>query len=400
MSRTATEYLKKAFRAGMFAVCNRVIALCSPLREDRVLFASDVREEIGGNLAFVHDNMPDGMEARYDFLADRRLPRGVRRSLRLFYDLTTCKYILLEDYYTYISYMKVRPGQQICQLWHGAGAYKKFGYSRANGTEGIKVHRGYRKYAKAIVSAEAIRGDYAEAFGLPVDRVQATGVPRTDIFFDEEYVRRTREALYEKYPALRGKKVILFAPTYRGLRAEDAAYDFSRLDPDLLFDALGEDHVFVFKWHPATYNNLKFEDKQAYALEKYGSFFLDLSSEREINDLLLVADVLVTDYSSVIFDYYLTGKPVVFYTFDRDLYAGGRGIYYPFEEYLYGPAVEEQQALIEAIRRADLCEEKRAAFGEKFMAACDGHATEKTCAYLFADQLPAGAAKGSGEEDR
>lgn len=372
----------------MFAICNRAIACFCPVREKRALFASDVRGEIGGNLAFVHDNMPGDIEARYDFLPDRRMPRGIRRSLKLFYDLTTCKYILLEDYFTYISYMRVRPGQEICQLWHGAGAYKKFGYSRAGGTEGIKVHRGYRKYAKAIVSAEAIRGNYAEAFDLPAEKVQATGVPRTDIFFDENYVREAKERLYRKYPVLKERKVILFAPTYRGLRAEDAAYDFSKLRPDLLFEALGDEYVFVFKWHPATYNNLKLEEKQAYTLDKYGSFFLDLSAEREINDLLLVTDVLVTDYSSVIFDYYLTGKPLVYYTFDRDKYAGGRGVYYPFEEYLYGPAVDDQQSLIEAIRRADPCEDRRELFGKKFMEACDGHATEKTCAWIFEDILP------------
>ncbi len=395
MGRSKTEYMKKAFRAGMFAVCNRAIGLVCPLKENRALFVSDVRESLGGNLQFVHDARPAGIEARYDFLADRRLPRGIRRSLRLFYDLTTCKYILLEDYFTYISYMRVRPGQQICQLWHAPGAYKKFGYSRANGAEGIKVHRGYRKYAKAVTSAEAIRGDYAEAFGLPLEKVQATGVPRTDIFFDEDHIRAAKEALYKKYPVLRDRKVILFAPTYRGLRAEDAAYDFSRLDPEKLYNGLGDDYVFVFKWHPATYTNLRLEDRQAYALGKFGEFFLDLSEEREINDLLLAADVLVTDYSSVIFDYYLTGKPVVFYTFDKEIYAGGRGIYYPFEEYLYGPAVEDEESLVAAIRAADLCEDRRAAFGRKFMDACDGRATEKTCAWIFEDRLPAGQRSGA-----
>lgn len=401
MGKSKIEYCKKAFRAGMFAICNRVYGRVLPLKEDQVLFASDVRGEIGGNLQFVRDHLPKGMQARYDFLADRRLPRGVMRSLRLFRDLSTSKYILLEDYFTYISYMKVRPGQQICQLWHGAGAFKKFGFSRAGNTEGIKVHKGYRKYAKAITSADAIRPQYAEAFDIALEKVQATGVPRTDIFFDEDYVAKTRESLYEAYPVLRDKKVILFAPTYRGTSAEDAAYDFSKIDPDQLFDALGEDYVFVFKWHPAAYNNLRREEKAAYELERYGNFFLDLSQERDINDLLLVTDVLITDYSSVIFDYYLTGKPVIYYAYDLEDYAGGRGMYFPFEEYLFGPVVMNQEGLIEAIRKADLCDEKRAAFGRKFMEACDGHATEKTCAWLFEDYIAAhpGSFEAVSQED-
>lgn len=385
MSKLDIGYLKKACKAGTFAACNRLFGLIFPLRKNQVLFVSDVRGEIGGNLKFVRDHLPEGMQPRYDFKEDRRLGRGMRKTLRLFYNMSTSKYILLEDYFTYTSYMRVRRGQQICQLWHGAGAYKKFGFSRANNSEGIKIHTGYRKYAKAITSAEAIRPQYAEAFDIPLERVRATGVPRTDIFFDEAYIAAKREELYRDYPVLKERKVILFAPTYRGTNADDAAYDFSKIDPERLYEALGEEYVFVFKWHPAAYNNLRFEDRQAYTLDKYGEFFLDLSKERDINDLLLVTDVLITDYSSVIFDYYLTGGPIVYYVYDLEEYEGGRGIYFPFEDYLYGPAVMDQQSLIEAIRKEDLCEEKRAAFGKKFMEACDGHATERTVAWLFGE---------------
>jgi CDP-ribitol ribitolphosphotransferase len=218
--------------------------------------------------------------------------------------------------------------------------------------------------------------------------VQATGVPRTDIFFDEKYIAETKESIYEEYPMLREKKVILFAPTYRGLRAEDAAYNFDMLDPDRLYEALGDDYVFVLKWHPATYNNLKREEKSVYHLEKYNNFFLDLSQERDINDLLLVADVMITDYSSVIFDYFLCHKPIIYYTFDLEEYEGGRGIYYDFEEYVYGPVARDLDTLIADIKEAKVDEDSRRAFNEKFMAACDGHATERTCAWLFDDVLP------------
>ncbi len=392
--------VKNGVQSVAFAALNRVFALCVPLKRDHVLFASDVREENGDSMAFVEKAMPKGLVSRYAFRGDRRINRGIRKWVTMTYDMSTCRYILLEDYYRPVSFMRVREGQEICQLWHAAGAYKKFGYSRLGNGEHIKVHKGYKKYAKAITSADAIRTNYAEAFGISMDKVKATGVPRTDIFFDEAYIAETKESIYKEYPVLREKKVILFAPTYRGLRAEDAAYDFSKLDPDLLYESLGEDYVFVFKWHPATYNNLKFEERQAYALDKYGDFFLDLSQERDINDLLLVADIMITDYSSVIFDYYLTGKPVVYYTYDLDAYEAGRGIYYPFEEYLYGPCVDNQADLIAAIRKADLCEDKRAAFGKKFMEACDGHATEKTCAWLFDGFIEETAGNTPAEKQR
>lgn len=386
-SNKAVKYAVHVVYACVFAAANRAMGLL-PLHEDRVLFASDVRSEMGGNFAFVEEHMPKRLQARYDLKGDRRDRRGLKKIFEMIYNMSTCKYIILEDYFTYTSYMHVRKGQQICQLWHAAGAYKKFGWSRAGNNEGIRIHKGYKKYAKAIVSADPIRKDYAEAFSISMDKVQATGVPRTDIFFDEKYIAETKESIYEEYPMLREKKVILFAPTYRGLRAEDAAYNFDMLDPDRLYEALGDDYVFVLKWHPATYNNLKREEKSVYHLEKYNNFFLDLSQERDINDLLLVADVMITDYSSVIFDYFLCHKPIIYYTFDLEEYEGGRGIYYDFEEYVYGPVARDLDTLIADIKEAKVDEDSRRAFNEKFMAACDGHATERTCAWLFDDVLP------------
>ena len=114
--------------------------------------------------------------------------------------------------------------------------------------------------------------------------------------------------------------------------------------------------------------------------------FLDLSAERDINALLLVTDILITDYSSVIFDYYFTGKPVVFYDFDRDIYGDGRGLYYPYEDYLYGPTVETQEDLIEAIRKEDTMPEKRETFDRMFLGACDGRSTEKVCRWVFGEK--------------
>ncbi len=375
-----TKYYFKAY--------SRKYAKNHEVEKNTVLFLSDVRGEIGGNMKFVADWLPDTYEIRSDFKADRRDPRGKERFQEMIRNMTTCQYIILEDYFRYTSFMNVRPGQQICQLWHGAGAYKKFGFSREGNSEHISIHPGYRKYAKAITSADAIRPCYAEAFDISIDKVQATGIPRTDIFFDEEYIRQTREELFREYPFLKGKKVILFAPTYRGIRAFDAAYDFDRIQPELFYDQLGDDYIFLFKWHPATYNNLERDEISAYDLEKYNGFFRDFSQERDINDLLLITDVLITDYSSVIFDYLLVNKPIVYYAYDLEDYQGGRGLYFSFEEYVYGKVARTQEELIDALKAEDMCEEKRAVFRKKFMEACDGNSTEKTCRWIFEEKLP------------
>jgi CDP-ribitol ribitolphosphotransferase len=383
-----TRYLKNLISAAVFLLLNRLISIFAPVDSMKVFFVSDVRGEMGGNLGCVWDWLEGRGFRRAAYLkADRRIVSSPAKFLRLVYDWTTSGTILLEDYFRYTSYCRVREGQKIFQLWHGAGAFKKFGYSRSGGSESIRIHKGYRKYAGAVVSAESIRGCYAEAFGIDVSKVRAVGVPRTDIFFDETAREETLKRLYAKYPVMAERKVVLFAPTYRGLRADDAGYDMSRLDLGKMHEALGDEYVFVIKWHPAVYNNIMRGDAGSYDPDAYGEFCLDLSDHRDINELLLAADVLITDYSSVIFDYYFMGKPVIYYAFDRDVYADGRGMYYPYEDYQYGPEVHTQYELAEAILTGSMCEDKRAEFGKRFLSACDGHSTEKCCRWIFEGKI-------------
>ena len=378
--------LKIAIRMIPFLAINRSIMLLVKVKKNQILFASDVREEMGGNLKYVYDYLPDTFRKVTDFKRDRRDRRGLTQYLKLAYYMTTSAYIVLEDFFDYTAFIKVRKGQEICQLWHGAGAYKKFAHSRTtNNREKIKIHAGYKKYTKVIVSAEPIRSCYAEAFHISMDKVQATGIPRTDCFFDKNYITNVRITLQEQYPQLKGKKVILFAPTYRGTLANDAAYDFDKLNLDELYPYLKDNYIFVFKWHPAAYNNIKLNGKEAYRLGKYDDCFLDLSDCRDINDLLLIADILVTDYSSVIFDWLLVEKPIIYYAYDMEDYAGTRGLYFNFEEYVYGSVAKDQEQLIQAIYNEDMQWEKRAAFRDKFMSACDGTSTEKTCKWIFHD---------------
>lgn len=385
------RYAINLVTAACFMLLNKLFNATCKLDDSKAMFISDVRSEIGGNLEYVADYMEqmDG-ERKFNitgsFKADRRLWSSPGEFIRMVKDMSTSRYIFLEDYYRYTSYFTVRPGQEIVQLWHGPGAFKKFGFSRADGNEKIKIHKGYKKYTKVITSAEGIRENYAEAFGVSMDRTAATGIPRTDLFYDKSYVEATSARLFDKYPELSGRKIILYAPTYRGTRADDAAFDAEKLPLDYIYEQLKDENVvFVFKWHPAIYNNIARGDVESYNLEKYNGFYMDLSAEREINDILMITDVLVTDYSSVIFDYYITGNPIVFYAYDLDTYYNGRSFYYPYEEYLFGPLVTEPSELVEALRNADLCEDKRTAFGQKFMSACDGQATAKTVKWVIGE---------------
>lgn len=361
-----------------------------PLKKNRVLFLSDVRKDIGdGNLGYIYNYLPKEYEKIVFCKADRSVSRGLLSKIKLIYNLSVSKYVLLDDFCSTTSYMHVRKNQELVQLWHGPGAYKKFGHSRAKEGGDLTntvVHPGYKRYTKVIVSGEAIRPCYAEAFSVDINKVKATGFPRTDLFFNPKDMNKKIKEVYKKYPFLKNKKVILFAPTYRGTKVKDANYDFTKLDLEKIYQKYKNEYVFIFKWHPALEVNLLNGKVEGYDLTKYKDFYYDLSSERDINDLLLVSDILITDYSSVIFDWAFLNKPIIYFAYDGEEYRSSRGLYFEFEEYIYGPVVENCDDLIKAIKKEDLCMNKRKKFMAKHLDACDGNSTKKTYSWIFEDK--------------
>lgn len=362
---------------------NRILAVL-PLKEDRVLFLSDVREDISGNFKCVYDALGDGYEKVTSLKGDRRIRRSFGQWLTQCKYLATSKYVLLDDYTTSTALIRVRKGQELVQLWHSSGAFKKFAHSRGGEGGDIKrIHPGYKRYTKTTVSSDFVRPCFAEAFSIPVERVLATGIPRTDIFFDPDYKARKREEFFAAYPDIRGKKVILFAPTYRGTKVEDADYDFDRFDLAKAREDLGDEYVILFKWHPALYNNIRFGKRKAYDLSRYPGFAYDVSENREINDLLFVTDVLITDYSSLIFDYALLDKPIVYFPYDLTDYENGRGMYFSFDNYIYGTVALNTDEIVDAVRAEYMDPARREEFIRKFVEANDGHATERAVKAIF-----------------
>lgn len=388
--RKIIKKLKTAIKIFVFAVLVRVLSFVLKLKDNRVLFLSDVRNVLDGNLKFIYDAIDDEKcEKVLSLKSDRKEKRKLKEKFKLLYYLATSKYILLDDYSRMISIMRVRKGQKVCQLWHGAGAYKKFGYSRQDKAKTWKDKiNGHHNYTKATVTADKIRWCYAEGFGMNIDNVKATGMARTDMFFDAEYIKTKKEELYQEFPYLRGKKIILFAPTYRGVSLKQSYYDYEKLDVEKIYQEFADkDYVFLFKWHPGLYYQMKKQEIVPYELEKYQDFFFDFSELRDINELLLITDILITDYSSVIFDYALLNKPVIYFAYDYEEYQQNRGLYFDFDDYIYGSIAKTSNELVEAIKDNKFMLEKRAIFMEKFMEACDGQATRKTCEWIFEENL-------------
>jgi CDP-glycerol glycerophosphotransferase (TagB/SpsB family) len=351
-----------------YAVARRL----RPVRDGRILFLSDSRAGFSGNFAFLEAEI---RRQRADaeilgvFKPRLRAARSLRDAFRLPWLIATAQTIVVDDYYPLIYPLRIRGETTLLQVWHAAGAFKRVGWSRVGLPGGpLPGSLAHANYTDATVSSEGVRGDYAEAYGIDVERVHALGVPRTDVFFDDERVRAAATAIRRSYGIAPSQKIALFAPTFRGNGQLTATYDVDSVPWEKLAADLGDDWVVMVKMHPFV--------APLQVQRPHVTGVIDASSERELNDLLMAADVLITDYSSAIFEYSLLRRPIVFFCPDLAEYTAARDFYYPFEDYVTGPLVTEGDRLAEAIRTAGVGEDA-VAFHDRFMSACDGRSSER-----------------------
>jgi CDP-ribitol ribitolphosphotransferase len=312
-------------------------------------------------------------EVRQCLLNTRPRPRLVRlvEEWRLIATMAWTEYTVIDDYLSAVYSIRLRPGAHLVQVWHGAGAFKRVGFSRRRRTGGpAPTSLAHRNYTAVAVSGTTVRENYAEAFGVSLDRVYATGTPRTDRFFDRDQQAQLRAELYAKLPFLVDRRVIIFAPTFRGKGKASAHYPADFLDLAALGASLSPDDVVLIKMHP-------FVKQTPTIPAQYSTQIFDVSEIPELTDLLLVCDLLITDYSSVIFDYALLERPILFYVPDLAAYKSGRGLYYDFDDYAYGPVVADFASLVAALDSVEVDQAKVRQFRERFLDRCDGQATRR-----------------------
>ncbi len=370
LSRTFTSELQR-LRKLDYITLYLFYRFIKPVKENQILMLSESRGELSGNLKYIDEKID---KKKYDVVYSFRKSILNKRTLAdkriLCRNLATSKYILVDDFIPTMYPIPLRRESRFIQVWHAMGAFKKVGFSRMGKPGGpSKRSLTHKNYTDAIVSAESIRKDYAEAFGISVDKIHALGIPRTDVFFNPIYKENIRKKLKEKYPEIDGKKVILFAPTFRGNGVKTAHYDYSWLSLKKIQKELGEDYLFIIKMHPFI--------KNTFQETADPSFFIDLSNEREINDLLFITDILITDYSSVIFEASLLNIKTIFFAPDLKEYISTRDFYYPYEDYTFGPVVENSEALIEAIKKEEIDYKKLQKFKSQFCSSCDGKSAER-----------------------
>lgn len=316
---------------------------------------------------------------KYKFLRDSRTTVVKYRSKQDNIELRTSKYWIAN--YRMLDHQHPRKGQVYVQCWHGT-PLKRLGYdlnASDNSMNSIEeIRQKYRTDAEKfsyLLSPSAFATEkFVTAWNLvetnQTAKIIEEGYPRNDKLVncsDEE-----RKILREKL-GVANKKVILYAPTWRdNQHTSGEGYTYKTVvDFDKLKSELGDEYVILFRAHYLIANSFDFE--------KYKGFVIDASSYDDINDLYIASDMLITDYSSVFFDYANLKKPIIFYMYDLKEYANElRGFYISLDE-LPGAIVEQEKDLIKEIKKCDKwkIDKKYIDFSKKYNFKDDGKASER-----------------------
>ena len=358
------------------------------IKRKKAVFVEVRFDEITDSFRLVYDRMKaDGFDVHEQFIENIKPGKGgyIKRCLRMLEDISDAHYVFLNDACNVTSCIPLRKGTKIYQLWHACGAFKKFGMSTAelifgDNRKSLEKYPNYGNLSYVTVSSPEVIWAYEEAMNLKDTKTQvvATGVSRTDVFYDQHFIEQSKAAVYSVCPAAENKKIILYAPTFRGRVAKAESPDC--LDIPAMKRALGAEYVLLIKHHP-------FVKQPPVVPEDCADFAMDVTKSLEIDQLLCASDVCVSDYSSLIFEYSLFERPMIFFAYDLDDYFDWRGFYYNYDELTPGPVVKETEEIIDYIRHLDARFDQAQvhAFKEKFMSSCDGHATDRIMALVYAE---------------
>ncbi len=371
-------------RAGSFAVLFWCMRLAARRNGRRILFSSDSRADLGGNLKLVYDRMVErGLDREFELLTLFKPGIVARRTIgdrvRLPRLLARVDTIVIDDFQPVIYRVNV-PDVSIVQLWHAVGAFKTVGYSRVGKPGAPNPYgRAHKNYTWATVSAQDDIAVYAEAFGIPESHVVATGIPRVDPMFDPAHRQASLAAVAARIPETVGRTVYLFAPTFRGHGARSASYDNARIDVAALHALCVErDAVCLVRMHPFVHEPLAVpEAMRDRIVDASATATANAATPIETNDLLFAVDLLITDYSSIVYEFSTLGRPMLFFAYDLDEYVASRDFYEPFESFVPGRIVRTFEELLAAIRREDYEQDKVEPFARRHFDHLDGGSTDR-----------------------
>ncbi len=362
------------------------------LKENWIVFESFYGRNCSGQPKYIYQYLQENYPGKFKciWVVDRRgivingkYKRIKRMSLRYFYYMNRSKY--------WVNNMRQpmviprRPETKLVATWHGT-PLKRLVFDMDD------VHAFNPRY-KNIVYRQTRQWDYMlsdnpystekfqSCFRLERSQILESGYPANDPFYAEDRDERAKK-IKKKLGIPEDKKVIFYAPTWRDDQFYDEGeYKYEQgIDIKKLQENFSDEYVLLMRLHYFIVDQLD--------LKQYGDFTVDGSRYDDITDLYLISDILVTDYSSVFFDFANLRRPMLFYTYDYDKYKDVlHGFYFDMNKELPGPLLMTMDELVDALKNIDKITEqykdKYDEFYDKFCCIDDGHAAERVVKTVF-----------------
>ncbi|WP_245251291.1 CDP-glycerol glycerophosphotransferase family protein [Virgibacillus litoralis] len=295
------------------------------------------------------------------------------------YHLSTSEKVIADNYYGFLAVTEFKANVQCIQLWHAAGAIKQFGLkdpSIQNRSPRAfeRFQKVYHRFDYVVVGSERMASIFRKSFNISNEQILRTGIPRSDFFFDTVAKNEAEKSLKQDFPVINGKKVILYAPTYRD---NDLNTTDLHLNIEKMYREFKDDYVLFLRLHPAVDGEYQ---------NKFPGFVINVSSYHNMNHLLVISDILISDYSSIPFEYSLLNKPMVFYAYDFEDYAKIRGFWEAYDELVPGPVVKSTEALIDVIKSESFNMNQVSTFANQWNQYSNGYSSESLVKAIYTEE--------------
>lgn len=288
-------------------------------------------------------------------------------ALKSMYHLATCRICILDSYWPAVSLLKHKKGLTVIQLWHAIGKIKQSGrqsVGRVSGRETTyaKLFNMHKNYDYIIAGAKAWNKFYCMSFGTTEDKILNFGLPRIDYLVENK--DKIKEVFFKEYSELKGKKIVLYAPTFRR-NMESRWFDISEASHN-------SDIVIIIKNHPGQLGQYKKESPNLLYVENWKTL-----------DLLCVCDYLITDYSAIALEAASINKPTYYWIYDYEDYIKNNGLNIDIKKELSSYAFKNIQVIIDKIEKEGYDFKQYNEYKKKYLFEDVGKSTAKITAFIM-----------------
>ncbi len=260
--------------------------------------------------------------------------------LEQMYHISRSKVVILDTYCIPISILKHKKGLKVIQIWHAIGLMKKAGFAILDKEEGRSKRQAelmnmHKNYDYIYTSSENCKKAFSEVFNYDEKYIKNVPLPRIDLLKDQKLVDKNKKNIYEDYPILKQKTNIVYAPTFRKNSEEEIKY-INELCKSIDY----KKYNLVIKLHPLSTFDVKYDG--VIADKKYTT-----------EQMLSIADYVISDYSSIIYEAGIMNKKLIFYAYDLDKYKDSRDFFVDYESEVPGPIVKNGKEIKEFLEKPD-----------------------------------------------